>query len=142
MKTRVVQKAVVLNDAGEVLMLRRGKTDTRRPMQWDLPGGLREENEELLAGVEREITEETGLSVTDLSPVYAKTEIRTWNDGKTDHTENVVFIFYTAKTASKNVKLSSEHDHFEWQPIKRAIVQFEYYLHKELIQYLLDNKLL
>ena len=65
MKTRIVQKAVVLNDAGEVLMLRRSKTDTRRPMQWDLPGGLREENEELLAGVEREITEETGLSVND-----------------------------------------------------------------------------
>jgi len=141
MKTRIVQKAVILHSDGDMLMLRRSKTDARRPLQWDLPGGIREKGEELLASVTREISEETGLEVSDLEPVYSKTEVRTWNDGKREHTNNVVFIFYTAHAKVKDVKLSFEHDQFEWQPMQRAVTKFEYPTQKQLLQHLLDNKL-
>jgi len=142
MKTRVVQKAVILSGSGKMLMVRRSNTDVRRPLQWDLPGGLLEENEELISSVAREIKEETGLAVKDLYPIYSKTEIRTWLDGKKEHNDNVVFIFYIAYSVSAEVKLSFEHDKFQWVTLEKAVSQFEYPLHKEVLQHILDNKLI
>jgi len=142
MKTQVVQKAVVLNKMGEMLMLRRSKTDIRRPLQWDLPGGLCEDGEELIASVNREIIEETSLKVTELMPIYAKTEIRNWKDENGQHEMNVVFIFYVGKTSSNDVRLSYEHDKFQWKPIETAQDEFEYYLHREVLKHLKENKLI
>jgi 8-oxo-dGTP diphosphatase len=53
--------AVVVDDCGRVLLVRRGT----EPMKghWSLPGGLLELGETLIAGVEREVFEETGLIV-------------------------------------------------------------------------------
>jgi ADP-ribose pyrophosphatase YjhB (NUDIX family) len=52
--------AVVVQD-GRVLLVRRG----REPLKgsWTLPGGLLEVGESLIAGVAREVGEETGLAV-------------------------------------------------------------------------------
>ena len=51
----------VIVDEGRVLLVRRGT----EPMlgEWTLPGGLVEVGEPLLAGVVREVSEETGLTV-------------------------------------------------------------------------------
>jgi len=51
----------VIVEQGRVLLVRRGT----EPMlgQWTLPGGLLEVGEPLLAGVVREVREETGLTV-------------------------------------------------------------------------------
>ncbi len=142
MITEVVQKAIVFNKAGNILMLRRSKTDVRRPLQWDLPGGMLEKGEELLASIGREIKEETGVEASHLSPVYSKTEIRTWIDGKDEITNNVVFIFYTARTSSSEVSLSYEHDKFQWEILEKAVEQYKYPLHKEVLNYIISKKLL
>jgi len=54
--------AVILSDAGEVLIVKR----RHEPLagQWSLPGGMLELGETLEAGVAREMVEETGLVVT------------------------------------------------------------------------------
>lgn len=143
MNTRVVQKAVITNPHGQVLLIRRSKTDVRRPLDWDLPGGLREEGEELIPSVVREITEETGLEVEAVEPVYAKTEVRSWRPrNKEEVTENVVFIFYCAKAKSQVITLSYEHDEYVWLSLKEAIEQMQYYLQKELLEYIQEHKLL
>jgi 8-oxo-dGTP diphosphatase len=141
MKTQVVQKAIVLNKTGHILILRRSMTDTRRPLQWDLPGGMVEKGEELKASVEREISEEAGLKVTEINPIYAKSEIRTWKNRDNEKTVNVVFIFYLAKTDNNKVVISFEHDKYQWCSIEEAFKQFKYHLHKELLEYVLNNKL-
>lgn len=141
MRTNVVQKAVVFSEQGDVLMLRRSKTDIRRPLQWDLPGGLHEEGEELLASVMREIKEETGLRAYNPSPVYAITKVRKWKNKENDHMDNVVYIFYIAKTKSTDVELSHEHDKSRWMPITDALKEFEYELHSDLLQHIIDNNL-
>jgi 8-oxo-dGTP diphosphatase len=53
--------AVVVDDRGCVLLVKRGT----EPMKghWSLPGGLLELGETLIAGVKREVLEETGLIV-------------------------------------------------------------------------------
>jgi len=54
--------AVVLSDAGDVLLVKR----RHEPLagQWSLPGGMLELGESLEAGVARELLEETGLHVS------------------------------------------------------------------------------
>ena len=54
----VAAGAVVLNDRGEVLLIK----DDRRN-SWTFPGGIVEEGEGLLDGVKREVLEETGIEV-------------------------------------------------------------------------------
>lgn len=134
MKTKLVAKAVLVNSQ-DVLLIRRSNTDTRRPLEWDLPGGMVEEGEEFNMATAREIQEETGLVIDPghLDAVYAKTEIR--ND------INVIFMFFAAKSNSREVRLSFEHDKHKWLPLKQAIAEMKYYLHKELLQYIDEHAL-
>lgn len=142
MKTDVVQKAIVLNEAGHMLVLRRSGTDVRRPHQCDLPGGELEANEDLLEGMRREIKEETGLTVRDVRPIYSFSEIKTWHNDGEDFTSNIVRIIYVAKAESTDVVLSYEHEEHFWLPIEEAIVKYDYPVHQKILQYVIDNKLI
>lgn len=58
---RVGVGAVVFDDSGRVLLVKRGQEPGLG--RWSLPGGMLELGETLQAGVEREVYEETGLIV-------------------------------------------------------------------------------
>jgi 8-oxo-dGTP diphosphatase len=59
--------AVVVDDAGRLLLVRRGREPSRG--LWSLPGGRVEPGEAGPAAVEREVLEETGLRVLVGAPV-------------------------------------------------------------------------
>jgi len=59
--------AVVRDDAGRLLLIRRGHEPSRG--LWSLPGGRVEPGESLEAAVVREVREETGLDVRVGAPV-------------------------------------------------------------------------
>lgn len=129
---RVVAKAIV-TDGSEILLLRRSDTDTRRPLQWDIPGGAVEENENYSNAVSREIAEETGLDIPSdsLDIIFAKTEER--------EKGAMIFLFYAGETESRDVKLSFEHDSYKWASINEAKDLIEYPLHKELLEFIAHN---
>jgi ADP-ribose pyrophosphatase YjhB (NUDIX family) len=54
----------VVIDRGRALLIRRGKEPLKG--EWSIPGGMLELGEELAAGVQRELKEETGLDVAPL----------------------------------------------------------------------------
>jgi 8-oxo-dGTP pyrophosphatase MutT (NUDIX family) len=142
MRSIVVQKAVITTKTGKILLLRRSKSDVRRPLQWDLPGGLLEKGEELITSIKRETKEEAGLEIEDMKLVFAKTEVRTWKDHEGDYTDSVTFLFYHAETTDDTIALSYEHDQFQWVSPEQVVEQFEYDLHKQAMTYILANNLL
>jgi 8-oxo-dGTP pyrophosphatase MutT (NUDIX family) len=136
-KTKLVAKAVLQAEDGQILMIRRSKTDTRRPLEWDLPGGFVDDDDEnYTAAVVREILEETGLSANHdkLELAYTKTKM-------TPH-GNTCWLFFTGPIPKGEVKLSFEHDKFEWFSLDKAIEANEYDLHREPLKYVRDNNLL
>lgn len=141
MKTDIILKTVLLNPEGKMLLLRRSETDTRRPNQWDFPGGELDDGETLEEGTLREIVEETGLVAQNPKLFFAKTETAMWSNDGIEHESNVVRIYYSAKTESLEVTISYEHSEFAWVSLEDAVSMLEYPRHKEVIQYILDNKI-
>ena len=143
MKTEVVQKAIVLNSKGQLLALRRSKTDIRRPGQWDLPGGMLDAGETLEHGVMREIKEEADIRVNEVRPLYCYTDKTHWVDDNGSHEINVIRIFYVAHISSNDsVALSHEHDEYAWLSFEEAKQQFTYDKHLQLFEYIQENNLL
>lgn len=105
----VSQKAILLDSAGKLLALQRSDTHPSKPLTWDLPGGDLSFGEEPYAGIEREIKEETGLSVRNLKPFDVESQ-------KTDSGDFWITIAYKTSDFDGNVKLSYEHSAFEWLP--------------------------
>jgi 8-oxo-dGTP pyrophosphatase MutT (NUDIX family) len=106
-KIGVSQKAIILRGDGKILAIRRSKTHPLRPLAWDIPGGDLEFGENAKEGIIREIREETGLEVTDLKVIDAGSWLN-------DSGEFWVTICYVARPKTDEIKLSWEHDDFQW----------------------------
>ena len=141
MKTDIVLKTFVVNKAGDLLLLRRSETDTRRPLQWDLPGGMMDDGETLEQGAIREVIEECGIEIKDQPRViFAKADIASWDDQNGHHGRSVVRIYFVAHISKADVVLSYEHDQSKWVSLREALGLITYERHKEVLQYLSDNK--
>lgn len=136
MKTVVTCGAIVLNNAREVLVLRRSDTDERRPGQWDLPGGHVEYGESFEVALRREVTEETGLDIGDTEPrlVYA-------SSAAFDEV-SVTWLFFVAKSPETDVLVSPEHDEYKWVGLDEAIDLIEYDRKRNALEFVRDNNLL
>jgi 8-oxo-dGTP diphosphatase len=137
MKSKVVAKAIVRNGRGEVLLLRRSQTDTRRPGEWDFPGGVIETGEDMAAGTSREIYEESGLAVgsAQLQLMYGATELY-------QNKESVTRLLFSGETDSDTVQLSFEHDDYRWVSIDTALEEFPHPFYGVGLRYARDNDLL
>jgi len=110
-KIGVSQKAIVFNEEGRFLVLRRTSSAPFNPNEWDFPGGELAFGEDVAKGIIREIKEESGLEVKDLKPFDVESHINEEGDFW-------VTIAYTAKAISNKVALSFEHDEFKWLAAK------------------------
>jgi len=118
-KKLVVVKALVFNANGEVLLVQRSETAPRRPLQWDLPGGFMDDDDESYQhACLREIQEETGLSRAGahLELAFAESKHGDFHGAVTD----VSWLYFTGVASSTNVELSYEHTAFVWADLARA----------------------
>lgn len=100
--TDQVAKIVLFNDKDEALFLKRTKYSKKFSGEWDIPGGHVQENESIKEGLEREVFEETGLTLKK----YKKFKV----------TKNM--HYFKGKLPKGEIKLSKEHSEFKFRKVK------------------------
>ena len=105
-KFYVAVKALVFLNERFLLIKRSGKTRGDYYF-WEFPGGRLEFGESPENALIREVSEETGLIVTPISP------ISTWSFLRDENTE-VVGVTFLCETNTGIVNLSNEHDEYVW----------------------------
>jgi 8-oxo-dGTP diphosphatase len=109
----LVGVGAVVVDEGRVLLIRRGTEPLKG--QWSLPGGMLELGESLLAGVVREVLEETGLVVEPLELVELLDRIHSESDRIRYH---YVIADYLCRVTGGQLQASSDADAVRW--VERA----------------------
>jgi ADP-ribose pyrophosphatase YjhB (NUDIX family) len=105
--------AVVVDEAGRVLLVRRGTEPLRG--QWSLPGGLVELGERLLDAVVREVAEETGLAVEPLELIELVDRIHQEGERVRYH---YVIADYLCRVVGGSLLAASDADAVRW--VERA----------------------
>lgn len=137
MQTYEISKALVLNQEGKLLLLRRSQSDKRRPGQWDMPGGRVDPGEDIRQALVRETQEEAGIEVPlkQFRLIYGLSKVRenvsiTWN-------------FFTVQLHdTPEVILSFEHSEYRWMTPAEALEAILYDIHQEVLGYAMQNGLL
>lgn len=112
-KTKVLgfaQKAFVFDKDGKFLTMRRTKTAPSNPLKWDLPGGDVEFGEDPIKSIKREIKEETGFTVKEITPFDIEAHIDLEN-------EYWVTVAFKAFKPKGKLLISWEHDLYKWVTI-------------------------
>lgn len=137
MQPYVIVKVLVINPEGKLLAIRRSETDTRRPLQWDFPGGFVEPGEDIMAAAIRETEEEAGVSLPDAQLIFAMSEAEpekeragTW----------LTFLAHVPHTPE--ITLSFEHDEHKWADPQELFAEITYDRQRDMLAYALQNRLL
>ena len=104
----IVAVAGLIRDAeGRVLMIRSPRGD------WEFPGGQVEEGEDLIAALQREVLEETGLTVTvgKLAGAYSNV------------TSHIVMFDFLCELVSGELQTSAESVAVEWVEAGEALTR-------------------
>lgn len=133
----VLAKAVLQAEDGTVLLLRRSESDVRRPLQWDFAGGNVEDDEDFVTACAREVEEEAGIHMApkDLHLAYTTSIVN-------DNGGSVCWLFFVGHASTKEVKLSFEHDQYQWVALDEAIEMIEYDRQKIALQHIKAAKIL
>lgn len=119
----VAVKAFILNEKGEVLLLREASSyaDGTNIGRYDVPGGRIDSGESLNDALVREVREETGLlfEQSELVDVHD-----TFNQ-KGDEVWHIVRLFYKITSVRGEVTLSKDHDEHIWVTVEEAIQRTE-----------------
>ena len=105
--------AVIFNPAGQILLVQSHKWRGN----YVIPGGHIELGETIEAALRREVKEETNLDIYDIEFVDVQEFIFDdvfWEPG------HFIFLDYTCKTDSWDVKLDSESEEFVWVSLEEA----------------------
>jgi 8-oxo-dGTP diphosphatase len=133
---KIVAKALITDNAGRILVLRRSSTHPRFAHHLDFPGGEVEQDESESEAVAREILEESGLQIPPASLELAHQR------QMPDETTHLIFRTNLA-VASPRIILSWEHDEHEWitpaQLLKRPAPSSADSFYETILRYLARN---
>jgi 8-oxo-dGTP diphosphatase len=105
--------AILRNEKGEFLLLKRSEDSHTNPGKWDLPGGKLEREEILEEAIVREVWEETEITIVPGEIAgYVTFELPE---------KKVIAIVYDGGYIVSDVKLSHEHTEYSWIPLDEIL---------------------
>ncbi|MBI3588249.1 NUDIX domain-containing protein [Candidatus Micrarchaeota archaeon] len=108
-----------------------------RAGHWSLPKGHAEKGEGERQTALRELKEETGISGGQIEFAEGFREGITYSFKKGDATVHKTAVFFLGRlknpSDAANVKLSSEHQGFEWLPLRQAEKRLTYQTDREVV---------
>lgn len=109
---RIAMKGVIVNDEGKVLILREANTysEGTNTGRYGVPGGRLNPGEPFLDGLNREVREETGLEVMVERPLFVGERFPVIKSVP----NQIVMVFFVCHLKSAEVRLSEEHDDYQW----------------------------
>ncbi len=121
-------KAVIVNQEGKVLIIKRSKDDAIKAGEYDLPGGNIDYRENIEVAIKREIKEELGIEVELGSIIYAF-DFENKYDREYEFGEEKIKIGgkglrFIAYYKDGEIKLSDEHQGYEWLNFDKALEKF------------------
>jgi len=110
--------------AGAIIFMKEGSKIKylilmRNPKYWDLPKGNIEKGEKEEETVKREVLEETGIKDIKIISGFKENEHYFYRLKGELVSKDVVF--FLAESATEKVKISKEHEGFEWLTFDEAI---------------------
>jgi len=106
---RQAVKAVIFDERGRCLLIRRSHQCRNFVGKWEWPGGKVDPGEDFAAAVVREAKEETSLEV-EVTGLAGATQFEM-------PAVNVVLLCMETRLIAGKVRLSEEHDDFAWVPL-------------------------
>lgn len=103
---KLVVRAVIKNQDGKILILKRSRDSRSNPCCWELPGGKVEPGEDFEDALIREIKEETDLNI-----FLKKTAGIAQQDLPYSRSVHVIM---DVEVISGNLKISDEHEEYKW----------------------------
>lgn len=136
MRRKVIAKVILVNDAGKILCLTRSKGDRVRAGEWDFPGGNLDEDEGHTRAVVREAAEETGIAINNPQLIYATTDAY-------EGDVLITFLFFVSHISGEpTVRLSREHEAFEWLTVDALRAKSEFPPFNAAIEFAVEHNLL
>ncbi len=120
---QVAAKALIVNPDGKVLVLREPAERNLGSQHglYGLAGGRMGMNESFDQALHREVLEETGLKVDILYPIY----VGEWTPVIMGCPCHIVALFNICRATTTKVKLSQEHDDYQWIE-KKDVARFDF----------------
>jgi 8-oxo-dGTP diphosphatase len=107
MKHKLTVKGIIRRGDGKILIVKRSAADDHLPGVWETVGGGVEEGVSPQAALKREIVEEVGLEVKVGEPFNVFNFVK-------DNGDKKIGITFICDYLSGEIKLSEEHDNFQW----------------------------
>lgn len=120
--TRVIVVGVIRNPGGDYLLCRMPPDRGVFPGEWGLPGGGVEPGETLEQALRREIREEVGLEIEQITPLFFTdaTYPKTSADG-TRREIYMIFLLFACTAVACEIRLNPEFDAVEWVPAEKLL---------------------
>jgi mutator protein MutT len=104
----VAINAIIKNENGKILVVKRNKNEIAFPRKWTLPGGKAERGEKIIEVLKREVKEETNLDIEDY-----KEYIEDFTFIRPDN-HNVIGFSFLVKTKTNKVKINKDFEDYKW----------------------------
>jgi 8-oxo-dGTP diphosphatase len=97
-----IRKIILIDTDDRFMIVKRSSDAEKYPNEWDFPGGHIHEDEDEIAGLKREVKEETALDIASPEEVSQEGRIK----------------FYKTRQYNGTIELSEEHTTHKWVTIE------------------------